>query len=202
MPKVWGIHNDTLDQELLDGGFVSVAWDDLGDLSQIGGGREGLKAALEASGRDAKKQAIANWAGILLRFRDLMQIGDVVVAPYKPDSTINIGASSVRMSSTPRHLLIGTAAESSGSRESSRGRSSRSQRSTSWDPSSRPSVFVDMRMSSSPRSIWPASRRRSSLGQSKKPPRSRSRTSTSMNRARLASCATRATSSSTDSRPR
>lgn len=91
MPNVWGIHNDTLTTELLEGGFVSVSWDGLPDLSTIPDGREGLKAALEADDPDAKKQAIANWAGILLRFRDEMQVGDVVVAPYRPDSTINIG---------------------------------------------------------------------------------------------------------------
>lgn len=91
MPNVWGIHNDTLTTELLEGGFVSVSWDGLPDLSTIAGGREGLKAALEADDPDAKKQAIANWAGVLLRFRDEMQVGDVVVAPYRPDSTINIG---------------------------------------------------------------------------------------------------------------
>lgn len=91
MPAVWGIHNDTLTTELLDGNFVSISWDELGDLNSIPHGREGLKEALELANPDAKKQAIANWAGIILRFRDEMQIGDVVVAPYKPDSTINIG---------------------------------------------------------------------------------------------------------------
>lgn len=91
MPAVWGIHNDTLTTELLDGNFVSISWDELGNLNSIPHGREGLKEALELANPDAKKQAIANWAGIILRFRDEMQIGDVVVAPYKPDSTINIG---------------------------------------------------------------------------------------------------------------
>lgn len=91
MPAVWGIHNDTLTTELVDRNFVSISWDELGDLSAIPHGREGLKAALERSHPDAKEQAIRNWAGIILRFRDEMQIGDVVVAPYKPDSTINLG---------------------------------------------------------------------------------------------------------------
>ena len=31
------------------------------------------------------------WAGILYRFAHEMQVGDLVVAPYKPDSTLNFG---------------------------------------------------------------------------------------------------------------
>jgi restriction system protein len=89
--KFWGIHNDTLTTELIDEGFVSIGWDDLGDLNQISGDREGLKSALSSQFPDAKPGAIPGWAGILLRFRDEMQVGDVLVAPYRPDSTINIG---------------------------------------------------------------------------------------------------------------
>jgi restriction system protein len=89
--KVWGIHNDTLTTELIDEGFVSIGWDELGDLTQIPGGREGLKTVLERERPGSKPGAIAGWAGILVRFRDEIQVGDVVVAPYKPDSTINIG---------------------------------------------------------------------------------------------------------------
>ena len=72
--QIWGIHDDTLTHELLDQGFVNIGWDGLGDLAQIRRGREGLKKALTALEPDAK-----------------MQVGDIVLAPYKPDSTINIG---------------------------------------------------------------------------------------------------------------
>lgn len=91
MRNVWGIHNDTLTTELVEEGFVSIGWDDVGDLHQIPDGREGLKAKLQAVLPDAKPRAVALWAGVLLRFRDEIQPGDVIVAPYKPDSTINIG---------------------------------------------------------------------------------------------------------------
>lgn len=91
MRNVWGIHNDTLTSELVDEGFVSIGWDGVGDLRKISGGREGLKAKLNETLPDSKPRAIAGWAGILLRFRDEIQQGDVIVAPYKPDSTINIG---------------------------------------------------------------------------------------------------------------
>lgn len=89
--QVWGIHNDTLTTELIDGNFVSLAWDSMGDLSQISGGREELKAELARRTPEDSHKAIPIWAGILLRFRDEIRVGDVIVAPYKPDSTINIG---------------------------------------------------------------------------------------------------------------
>ena len=89
---MWGIHNDTLTHELVDQGFISIGWDDVNrDLRTISDGRAGLKAALAVAHPDAKPRGIANWAGTLARFRDEMQVGDIVVAPFKPDSTINIG---------------------------------------------------------------------------------------------------------------
>ena len=91
MTTMWGVHNDTLTRQLVEGGFVSIGWDELGDLRAIPPGREALKTALADAFPDSKPRAIAGWAGILTRFRDEMQPGDIVVAPYKPDSTINIG---------------------------------------------------------------------------------------------------------------
>jgi len=91
MTNVWGIHNDTLTTELVDEGFVSIGWDELGDLREIGGTREEIKAVLSRTFPDGRPNAIAGWAGILIRFRDEMQPGDIVVAPYKPDSTISLG---------------------------------------------------------------------------------------------------------------
>jgi restriction system protein len=92
MRNMWGIHNDTLASELVDGGFVSIGWDELNyDLRTIGSSRDHIKAALGPVFPDRKPNAIAGWAGILHRFVYEMQAGDVVIAPYKPDSTINIG---------------------------------------------------------------------------------------------------------------
>src|SRR5690625_785715 len=89
--NVWGSHNDTYTTELVNEGFISIGWDEAGDLRQIQDGREGLKDKLSEVLPDAKPRAVALWAGILLRFRDEIQPGDIVVSPYKPDSTINIG---------------------------------------------------------------------------------------------------------------
>lgn len=91
MQEMWGVHNDTLSGELIDGGFISIGWDDVGDLRAIPGGRDGLKARLAALHPDAKARGIAGWAGILIRMRDEMKPGDIVIAPYKPNSTVNIG---------------------------------------------------------------------------------------------------------------
>lgn len=89
--NMWGVHNDSLTTELVDDGFISIGWDELGDLGAIPGGREGIKHALQVREPDAKPRSIAGQAGVLVRFRDEMQVGDVVVAPFKPTSTINLG---------------------------------------------------------------------------------------------------------------
>src|SRR5215467_1580386 len=92
MTNMWGVHNDTLATELIDGGFVSIGWDALDfDLTSIGSSRDDLKSVLSGTFPNRKPGAIAGWAGILHRFVYQMKPGDVVVAPYKPDSTINIG---------------------------------------------------------------------------------------------------------------
>lgn len=89
--NIWGIHNDTLTSELVDDSFISVGWDEVGDLGQIPRGRDGIKQVLADQEPNAKQRSIANQAGVLFRFRDEMRVGDTVIAPYKPDSTINIG---------------------------------------------------------------------------------------------------------------
>ncbi|RJK94756.1 restriction endonuclease [Vallicoccus soli] len=91
MTAVWGIHNDTLGSELFEEGFVSIGWDALPDLRSIGLDRDRLKIALADAYPERKPGAFAVWAGILHRFGVEMAPGDLVVAPYKKESTINIG---------------------------------------------------------------------------------------------------------------
>lgn len=91
MANMWGVRNDTLSTELLDEGFISIGWDELGDLRQIGLTRDALKAAITRAHPDDRPMATANRTGVLLRFAAEMAEGDVIVAPYKPDGTINIG---------------------------------------------------------------------------------------------------------------
>lgn len=91
MTDVWGIHNDKLTTELIDGGFVSIGWTELGDLTQVGSTREDFKHALGKARPEATPRSIAAQAGVPFRFAYEMRKDDVVVAPYRPDSTINIG---------------------------------------------------------------------------------------------------------------
>lgn len=88
--NVWGVHNDSLTEELVDEGFISIGWDSLGPLGAWST-REEIKEALTALTPDAKPRSIAGQAGVLYRFRTEIRVGDVIVAPYKPDSTINLG---------------------------------------------------------------------------------------------------------------
>lgn len=69
-PTIWGVHNDTLTEEIIAGGFISAGWDKLGDLNNIPDGREGFKNELAKHYPERKPLAIAGWAGILTRLRD------------------------------------------------------------------------------------------------------------------------------------
>lgn len=88
---MWGIHNDYFDTELLDEGFVSIGYDAVPDLRTIGPDRERIKDVLRSVNPDAKPGAIPVWAGVLMRFAFEMEVGDVVVAPRKADSTLSFG---------------------------------------------------------------------------------------------------------------
>lgn len=88
---VWGIHNDALSNELLEEGFVSIDWSAIPNLHSLGGDRDLLKRALTDAYPDAKAGAIPVWAGILYRFGFEMKEGDIVIAPYRADSTLNFG---------------------------------------------------------------------------------------------------------------
>jgi restriction system protein len=91
MPTLWGIHNDQPALDLIEGGFISIGWEELGDLREIEPDRETLKLRLAATYPTAKPGAIPVWAGVLHRFISEMQIGDLVVSPNKADRTLNFG---------------------------------------------------------------------------------------------------------------
>jgi restriction system protein len=91
MPVIWGIHNDQSSLDLVDGGFISIGWEELGDLSTMPTDRESLKLALAATYPTAKPGAIPVWAGVLVRFIEEMQVGDYAISPTKADRTLNFG---------------------------------------------------------------------------------------------------------------
>ncbi len=91
MARLWGIHNNEKSLDLIGGGFISVGWEELGDLSQIQVDREELKLRLAATYPTAKPGAIPIWAGLLWRFIREMQVGDYVVSPRKADRTLSFG---------------------------------------------------------------------------------------------------------------
>jgi restriction system protein len=91
MTTMWGVHNDQPQLDLVGNGFISIGWAEMGDLSAIGNDRDAMKSKVAAAYPDAKPGAIPGTAGTLLAFACTMQVGDLVVYPYKPDSTLNFG---------------------------------------------------------------------------------------------------------------
>lgn len=91
MTTVWGLHNNHPDLDLVENGFVSIGWIEIGDLRKLGPGKEQMKALVARAYPTAKPGAIPVWAGVLIRFAFEMKPGDIVIYPYKPDSTLNFG---------------------------------------------------------------------------------------------------------------
>jgi restriction system protein len=88
---IWGVHNDQPQLDLVGNRFVSIGWDDLGDLTDLRDDREDAKLRVARGRPDLKPGAIPVTAGTLLSFRYRMRPGDIVIYPYKPDSTVNFG---------------------------------------------------------------------------------------------------------------
>lgn len=116
MHSVWGIHNDESSLNLVDNGFISIGWDEIGDLARIGPDRENLKAVVSSTYPDAKPGAIPVWAGVLRRFGFEMAIGDLVVSPQKRDSTIALEGLLETVFFIPAFLCTVIEEQSSGSR--------------------------------------------------------------------------------------
>ena len=64
MSKVlWGIHCDEWSIDFVRDGFISLGWEEVGDLARFGGNRDALKAELAAKYPSAKPGALPIWAG-------------------------------------------------------------------------------------------------------------------------------------------
>lgn len=88
---MWGIHNNRPELDLVSNGFISIGWDEMGDLTKIGPDKDAMKALVATQYPAIKPGAIPVWAGTLLRFGYELKVGDLVVYPYRPDSTLNFG---------------------------------------------------------------------------------------------------------------
>ena len=91
MAGVWGVHSDRPDLHVEENGVVAIGWGEVGDLRQIGPDREAIKAKIAYTYPDAKKGSIPATAGILYRFAFEVEVGDLIIYPYKPDRTIHFG---------------------------------------------------------------------------------------------------------------
>lgn len=92
MPPLWGLHNDRIDPAtLVREGFVSIAYDAMGDLRDVGDDQTRMKLVLTEAYPAKKAGAIPVMAGVLRRFAFLAQEGDYVLAPDKKARTLNIG---------------------------------------------------------------------------------------------------------------
>jgi restriction system protein len=88
---MWGVHNNQPQLDLVANKFIAIGWDELGDLGSIGDDKHTMQERVAATYPQTKPGAIPGAAGVLLKFGFRMQPGDLVVSPYKPDSTLNFG---------------------------------------------------------------------------------------------------------------
>lgn len=97
---MWGLHHAG-GRPLVEEGAIAIGWVDAGDLTALTDQREEFKEHLRVHYPEKSENWIANAAGQLLRFRHVMQAGDLVVYPRKSDHTINIGRISGEYSYAP-----------------------------------------------------------------------------------------------------
>lgn len=91
MATMWGVHNNQPQLDLVGNGFISIGWEELGDLTVIGDDKSLMQSRVAQTFPSMKPRAVPHAAGVLLKFAFRMHPGDLVVYPYKPDSTLNFG---------------------------------------------------------------------------------------------------------------
>lgn len=88
---IWGIHNDRSDIDPLSDGAVRIGWDEMGDLSHYSPSRDAFKQAIAINMPSIEPPTRPSTAGTLYRFVHEVTEGDLVVAPDRKSSTLNIG---------------------------------------------------------------------------------------------------------------
>jgi restriction system protein len=89
-PTIWGLHHAG-GLSLVEERWIAIGWVDAGDLTGLPDDRDAFKDRVRERFPSRSDAWVANAAGQLLRFRHVMQVGDLVVYPQKADRTINIG---------------------------------------------------------------------------------------------------------------
>jgi hypothetical protein len=73
----------------------------MGDLSELGNDKDAMKAKVTKTYTDGKPGAVPGTAGTLLSFAYRMQVGDFVIYPHRPDSTLKLRAHRQRLHVRP-----------------------------------------------------------------------------------------------------
>ncbi|WP_216404698.1 hypothetical protein [Arcanobacterium phocae] len=76
--QLWGIHNDTLFDKLIEEGFISIGWEKIGDLRFIANDQVKMREAIKRAFSAEKPSAFPLWAGVFRRFAFETQVGDLV----------------------------------------------------------------------------------------------------------------------------
>lgn len=91
-PTLWGVHMGAhVAERPIDGNYVAIGWEEVGDLTQFPADREAYKVALMEAYPDKKPGAIPVDAGSIYKFVHVIQSGDLVVYSSKSDRMVNIG---------------------------------------------------------------------------------------------------------------
>ena len=89
---IWGLHMAQINAAApIEGEFVGVGWEEMGNLSSLSPTREAFKTRFSEVFPDVKPGAIPVKAGVLYRFAREINIGDTIVYPSKADRRIYFG---------------------------------------------------------------------------------------------------------------
>lgn len=93
MTTLWGIHggrDGSADPLFREKSLLALGWSAMGDLSQLEGTREAIKAALATAYPEKPAGALPVDTGVLFRFVHEMEIGDLVAYPSQEDRCIHL----------------------------------------------------------------------------------------------------------------
>jgi restriction system protein len=89
---MWGLHMAEIDASApVDGNFIAIGWQEMGDLSALSPNRDAYKARYVEVYPSEKPGAVPVKAGVSFRFACEMKVGDIIIYPSKPDKMIHIG---------------------------------------------------------------------------------------------------------------